>query len=137
MTNRFCTDCGAESPGRFCGACGSAQGTERATSLLGAALPITPQVRELGKLEIWGARVERCFSIRLWLASLFAGALLGTLAGAAWDPLSMPVTIGVFLVAFIGTLVNDEQMMKCDACRKRVKLGATACHHCGYSRNAV
>ena len=29
---------------------------------------------------------------------------------------------------------NDEQMIRCDQCGKRVKLGASTCHHCGYAR---
>ena len=31
---------------------------------------------------------------------------------------------------------DNTQMIRCDACGKRVKLGAERCHHCGYSRAA-
>lgn len=44
----------------------------------------------------------------------------------------------VILIAFFGTLaltifplITGQSTLRCPSCRKRVKLGATACHHCG------
>lgn len=46
----------------------------------------------------------------------------------------------VIYVAFFGTiavfvipLLTGDAKLKCPACRKRIKLGASACHHCGRS----
>lgn len=44
----------------------------------------------------------------------------------------------VILIAFFGTLLlliaplmTGQSALRCPYCRKRVKLGATVCHHCG------
>jgi hypothetical protein len=91
----------------------------------------------VSKADLWTARIERATSFRLLLICLFLAGLSGALAGAIWDPLSAPVAVVVGFGGWIGAVCNDEQMAKCDACRKRVKFGATACHHCGYSRNQL
>jgi hypothetical protein len=46
----------------------------------------------------------------------------------------------VIYVAFFGALVviavpllTGQSALRCPYCRKRVKIGATACHHCGRS----
>lgn len=56
------------------------------------------------------------------LAAFFAEALIG--------PAFAVGAVGYWLAI----VMSDDQMMRCDACQKRVKLGATTCHHCGYSR---
>ena len=35
------------------------------------------------------------------------------------------------VVLLVVPLLGGVTALKCPACRKRVKLGATACHHCG------
>lgn len=140
---KFCSECGAADPGRFCSSCGYEHGVLNAPSappvagLVGAAHPITPEVQEISGWELWSARIDRALSFRVGCMTLLLGVIAGALVGALWEPLAMPVTILVWVVSWLGVVMNDEQMAKCDACMKRVKLGATACHHCGYSRTAL
>jgi uncharacterized protein (UPF0212 family) len=39
-------------------------------------------------------------------------------------------TVG-FFAALVAIAVANVGKLKCPACRKRVKLGASRCHHCG------
>lgn len=76
----------------------------------------------------------RAFSIRAVLSSLFAGFLAAVLVGLVWPWAEMPALWIVAAVCYLGVVLNDGQMVKCDACGKRVKLGYATCHHCGYAR---
>lgn len=77
--------------------------------------------------------LARALSIRVIVISLVSGIGIGVLAGMIWPAATMPVVWGSAALVYLGIVVNDEQMVKCAACRKRVKIGATTCHHCGYS----
>lgn len=133
MTNRFCPNCGAHGPGRFCSSCGEPQHAELHPQA-GAGPSTAPLGPTVSNSLKWQARVERALSIRLMFISIFCASIVGALAGALWEPLTAPVVVVTWLVAWLGAVLNDEQMAKCDVCRKRVKFGATTCHHCGYSR---
>lgn len=85
--------------------------------------------------RLWSARIDKALSFRLGCLSLLVAALAGALVGSVWEPLTVPVMIVVGVAAWLSAVCNDEQMAKCDACFKRVKYGAVACHHCGYTRN--
>ena len=75
------------------------------------------------------------FSFRLILLGAVAGVVVGApIGGLVWAPLFWIVGIPVFLVVWLG-LANGPIATSCPYCRKRVKLGATVCHHCG--REAV
>jgi type IV secretory pathway TrbD component len=106
-----------------------------ATALIGAAYPSAPALAQVSKTDLWMARIERATSIRLLFMCIILATLCGALAGAIWEPISSPVAVIVGIGGWLAAVCNDEQMAKCDVCRKRVKFGATACHHCGYSRN--
>lgn len=86
-------------------------------------------------MDTWLPRLGRAFSLRVIAVSLIGGVCFGVLAGLAWPDATMPVmwlsALGLYLIA----VMNDGQMVKCDACRKRVKLGAERCHHCGFARS--
>jgi hypothetical protein len=70
--------------------------------------------------------------IRLILFALVAAAVIASLLHInIWIVL---VPLGLFL-AYAFTVGGLKT--KCPACRKRIKLGATACHHCGRSTVAT
>jgi hypothetical protein len=141
VSNRFCHECGTPDPGRFCPACGSPQRGDAAGSnefeFAASTHSVAPERAGVSGFDLWGARIERALSIRLGCLSLFAALIAGTGAGLLWEPLAVPVMIIVGALCWLGAVLNDEQMAKCDACRKRVKFGAMVCHHCGYSRTSV
>jgi hypothetical protein len=41
------------------------------------------------------------------------------------------LTGGVLVVIVVAAAASGVLVLRCPACRKRVKLGATVCHHCG------
>jgi predicted amidophosphoribosyltransferase len=134
---KFCPECGAAEPGRFCRECGHELASAPLSGVLGSAQPITPTVRPVSRADLWTGRIERALSVRVGCGALFTAALLGALASYIWEPLAVPIAAVAFVILWLAAVANDEQMAKCDACRKRVKLGASACHHCGYSRNVT
>lgn len=82
----------------------------------------------------WVGRIERGISLRVILLSMIGGGIVGAVASAAWAPLGVPVTLVVWVGLWFLMVMNDGQMVRCDACGKRVKMGYSTCHHCGYSR---
>ena len=88
----------------------------------------------MSDLQTWGGRIGRAFSLRVVLSSLFTGLLAGVVVGLVWPAAQMVVMWSAAAICYVGFVVADGQMTKCDACRKRVKLGASTCHHCGYRR---
>lgn len=77
---------------------------------------------------------QRAFSLRVIFTSLVIGGIAGVVVGIYLPSLTMPAFWGVAALCYLGTVANGAQMTKCDACMKRVKMGASTCHHCGYSR---
>jgi hypothetical protein len=74
----------------------------------------------------WGA----LFSLRVWFGAVFVGLLAAILPALLWPPLG---TVA-FVLAFGWVMyfqVTQGTPLRCPFCRKRVKIGATACHHCG------
>ena len=80
-----------------------------------------------------GGRIARALSIRVVILSLVAGVGAGVLIGLAWPAATMPVVWTVAAACYLLAIFNDAQMIRCPACRKRVKMGADTCHHCGYT----
>jgi hypothetical protein len=64
--------------------------------------------------------------IRVFVAALVAAAIIGALfhfgSGGVF---------AVFVVLFVLIAVTNLGKLRCPYCRKRVKLNARACHHCG------
>lgn len=83
-------------------------------------------------MNLWAGRIARALSIRVIVVSLVFGIAVGVLAGLVRPSLTMPVAWIAAAAAYAVAILNDGQMIHCAACRKRVKLGATTCHHCGY-----
>lgn len=79
---------------------------------------------------------QRAFSLRILMSAVFLGLIACVLASFLWDPLTVPVFVlvtgGVWLLA----VLNDENVLTCPHCGKRVKLGSTVCHHCGRDATA-
>jgi hypothetical protein len=70
-------------------------------------------------------------SLRVIFTALICGLLVGALLSAIAKPLGV---VGFFVVAggiYILAALNPENVLYCPYCRKRVKIGATTCHHCG------
>jgi hypothetical protein len=41
------------------------------------------------------------------------------------------LALPLFVLTLAGVVFNDAQVLRCPNCRKRIKLGADTCHHCG------
>ena len=70
--------------------------------------------------------------IRIFLSAL----VLPILLAIVWHGVPPWVLILAFLLGLAGAaapLLRGQSSLKCPYCRKRVKLGATVCHHCGRS----
>lgn len=79
--------------------------------------------------------ISRALSIRVIFLSLVGGVVGGVLVTSIAPAVpTMPVVWIVAGLVYVVAVMNDEQMVKCDACSKRVKMGASTCHHCGYTR---
>lgn len=80
-----------------------------------------------------GERFARALSLRVIVLCLVAGIGGGVLAGMAFGTAAtMPAVWVIAALCYLVAVFNDGQMVKCDACGKRVKMGAQRCHHCGY-----
>lgn len=72
-------------------------------------------------------------SIRLMVVALIIGVIVAiplVLVGAP-DWLVGPVWIGVAVIVWLLGALNPYNVLYCPASRKRLKGGASACHHCG------
>lgn len=75
-------------------------------------------------------RWTNIFHARFWIGIAMAGFICAVVFGLIWDPLTYPAFfIGMALSAL--ALLSDETVYTCPHCRKRVKTGASTCHHCG------
>jgi hypothetical protein len=89
--------------------------------------------------EIWLGRLARAVSLRAAGYSLFWAFVLCLSLGlilqdSAWFQANVGfVYVVTAAIIWLGIVANDSQVMVCPACRKNVKIGATACHHCGRS----
>lgn len=86
-----------------------------------------PTERQLASV---GEVVRRLLSIRLIVIALFGGVLVAVLLSLIARPLGYAF-FPVFLVLWIGTALSRDYALDCPHCRKRVKMGANVCHHCG------
>lgn len=88
-------------------------------------------VREVAASLDAGQVVENLFSLRVIIVSLIAGGIVGAGAEWVWQPLGVPVGLTVFVLAWLLLALSPDTVLFCPYCRKRVKLGASHCHHCG------
>lgn len=66
--------------------------------------------------------------IRLFLLVLVASAVFAAVLHISVWIIFIPLVLFAVYAYTFGGLKT-----KCPACRKRIKIGATACHHCGRS----
>lgn len=78
--------------------------------------------------------LSRALSLRVIGSSLLTGLLGGVVVGLVWPAAEMPALWIVAAGMYVLTVAASWQMVKCDDCGKRVKVGSAVCHHCGYSR---
>ena len=88
-------------------------------------------------VDVFLNRLERALSIRLAVFCLLLGVFIGVLVGQVWPAATMPTMWVIAIGSWVLSVwFNTGQMVKCDACGKRVKMGFDRCHHCGYARTA-
>ena len=76
-------------------------------------------------------------SLRVILLTLVFGVCFGVVVGLVWHGVGMWLTWVAATGVPLTAVFNDEQLVHCDVCGKRVKMGYATCHHCGYSRTAA
>lgn len=85
--------------------------------------------------------IARALSIRVILLSLIVGVAAYVLVQLVWAGvgywLMWLVAAATYALAVWGGGAGQGELVKCPACRKRVKLGADRCHHCGFTRAAA
>jgi hypothetical protein len=74
--------------------------------------------------------LQNVLSIRLFLVCLFTGAIVGGVMSLLWSPLVYVGLVGGGILWLLAVF-NPATVLYCPHCRKRVKLGAESCHHCG------
>jgi uncharacterized membrane protein len=80
---------------------------------------------------LWGQRLQRLVSFRIGCLAAIVALIVAAIASAVWRPLVGPVFFLVFAAVMVLAMFNDRNILYCPYCRKRVKMGATTCHHCG------
>lgn len=74
--------------------------------------------------------LDRAFSFRILKAAFIAAILPAVVLGMLWQPL-MHAFWPLFLLIWIGAVLNDENVLSCPFCILPVNFGASVCHHCG------
>ena len=64
------------------------------------------------------------------MACFFGAAIVGYLLSRLWGPLVW-LTWPLYGLLLLAAVFNDDNVLYCPFCKKRVKMGAQACHHCG------
>lgn len=103
--------------------------------------PLKPRGRDLRQKSAKAARAtsrvvrainwQTLFSFRFLFGNLIIAALIAILPSLLWAPLGAVVFFGAFAVLVVVGATNPELVLYCPHCKKRVKAGASACHHCG------
>lgn len=74
--------------------------------------------------------LRKAGSFRVGLGAFLGALIVAAVLGMIWQPLAY-VFIPLFVVLWLVMLVDPATVAYCPHCSKRVKIGATACHHCG------
>jgi hypothetical protein len=78
-----------------------------------------------------GQVFENLVSLRIIITALIAAGIVGAGAEWVWEPLGVPVGLTVLVATWLLLALSPTTVLFCPFCRKRVKLGASHCHHCG------
>lgn len=128
----FCASCGmAASTGPYCPGCGQILMQQAGTAVLSAGPPSAGGHPR----GLWPQRLRRLVSIRILFGCWLVSVLVAVIPTMIWRPLGW-VWLPVFAVLLLGAVFNDDMVLECPHCRKRVKAGADTCHHCGRSVQA-
>lgn len=120
---------------RTCGWCHSAQppleSVSRGTdSILTTPIELDTERFRAPDWRLWAARFGRLLSLRVLLGGLVASIFVSVVLSFLWDPLQY-LWWFLYPAFLVGVFFNDDLVLRCPWCEKRVKLGATTCHHCG------
>lgn len=74
--------------------------------------------------------LQRALSLRVLFGSLFVSLVAAVLLSLLWEPLAYAF-IPIFGLLYASAILNEDNAITCPYCRKRVKLGAGTCSHCG------
>lgn len=69
-------------------------------------------------------------SLRIWWGAILVGLLACILPGLLWPPLGTLAFLLAFAWVMYYQLALSPTPLRCPRCRKRIKIGATACSHC-------
>lgn len=83
------------------------------------------------KSSQWPSRIRKLLSIRVFFACFLGAAIVSYLLSLIWDPLGVVLFWPVFGGLLLMSILNDDAVLYCPFCRKRTKVGAEVCHHCG------
>lgn len=78
-----------------------------------------------------GIRWENLGSWRLWIVSAVIATLPAILVGALSSAAGFFVFFIIIGISMWAASRPTGPVMYCPWCRKRVKMGAASCHHCG------
>lgn len=97
-----------------------------------------------GQGSSFGMNWPALFSFRVWMSSGCLGFLvffavvlvlsvvgINAAEGTAGTVLAVIIFLPVFLFALFAQVTDKSHVLYCPHCRKRVKMGADRCHHCG------
>jgi len=81
----------------------------------------------------WGNVIRRALSLRIFI-NIFAVSCFVVWLTDLFLPRSVliwPACI-FFWVCWLGAVFNDDVLLDCPFCGKRLKIGKSTCHHCGH-----
>lgn len=78
----------------------------------------------------WWQLIQNLFSLRLFTMSFFSAAIIAVLLSLVWHPL-VYLIVPLGLLFWIALAASPTTVLVCPWCKKRVKVGARVCHHCG------
>ena len=81
--------------------------------------------------QLWLGRLRRAFSVRVIFLAGVVGLVAGVLATLVSESLQMPVMFAAMGVMWLSAVFNDDVVLECPHCKKRVAISADTCSHCG------
>lgn len=77
-----------------------------------------------------GQILTNVFSFRVLWASFLPAFIVAIVVGLVWPPLAY-IGFAVWAVLWALLVMSPSTVAACPFCGKRVKMGASVCHHCG------
>lgn len=98
----------------------------------GSAVSDAPESPEwMDTARLWGRRLRKLTSWRVLGTAILVGILGGLALSYIWEPLGTWAFWPLFVTALLLAMFNDDAVLYCPHCGKRVKVGHDTCHHCG------